>query len=93
LKQIIDQLVGGFFKDSADEFRAIYDSLLLYNDEFFVLKDFNAYVESYNELVDMYKDREKWSQCSLVNIVNSGKFSSDRTIKEYAEDIWKVRCR
>lgn len=93
LKRIIEQLVSGSFDDFNSEFRIIYDSLLLYNDEFFVLKDFHPYVNAFQKLTSLYLDQEKWYRTSLVNIAESGIFSSDRTIKEYANQIWKIKCR
>lgn len=57
-------------------------------DEYFVIKDFTSYVEAWEKLSNIYKDTEKWGQMSLMNIARSAYFSSDRTIKEYADDIW-----
>lgn len=90
LKLCVDQLVNGFFETAGEEFRVIFDSLLLYNDEFFVLKDFNAYLEAYERLQTCYADKEHWHRMALVNIAKSGVFSSDRTIREYADQIWKI---
>lgn len=92
VRRVVDQLIDGFFKEEqSDEFRMIYDSLLLYKDEFFVLHDFASYVEAFGKLQEAYLHQEKWSQLSLINIANSGKFSSDRSIREYGEGIWKVK--
>ena len=92
LHRVVDQLINGFFnQDHCDEFRVIYDSLLLYNDEFFVLQDFSAYIEAFRKLQEAYSQPEQWSRMSLINIAESGRFSSDRSISEYAKDIWKVR--
>ena len=92
LRQCVDQLINGFFnEDASEEFRVIYDSLLVYNDEFFVLKDFASYIEAFNKLTDVYHDRPTWSRMALVNIEEAGRFSSDRAIKEYAREIWKVK--
>lgn len=93
LKKILDQLISDFFNEKNHEFKAIYDSLLLYNDEFFVLKDFSSYVDAFQEMSSLYLEQEKWSQTSLHNISESGVFSSDRTIREYAHQIWRVRYR
>jgi glycogen phosphorylase len=92
LKKILDQLISDFFQEESREFRVIYDSLLLYNDEFFVLKDFSAYVTAYQKVSSLYLDQNKWNQKSLHNISESGIFSSDRTIREYAHQIWRIRC-
>lgn len=91
LKTILEQLVNGFLPYQREEFRAIYHSLLSNNDEFFVLQDFDSYVKTQMELDKRYKDKEKWVQMSIQNIAHSGIFSSDRTIYQYAEEIWKTR--
>ncbi len=91
LKKVIDQLINGFFAEAGGEFRIIYDSLLRDNDQFFVLKDFCPYTEGFNRLNNLYANQEKWFRTSLINIAKSGRFSSDRTIREYAQDIWKVK--
>ncbi|AHF07057.1 glycogen/starch/alpha-glucan phosphorylase [Desulfitobacterium metallireducens] len=89
--RVVDQLINGFFnEEQSEEFRMIYDSLLLYNDEFFVLHDFAAYIDAFKKLREAHMHQEKWNQMSLINIANSGKFSSDRAIREYGEAIWKV---
>lgn len=93
LRTCVDQLIGGFFPDLSEDFRVLYDSLLLYHDEFFILKDFRAYVESYEKLQDMYGNRETWNRMALINIAESGIFSSDRAIREYADRIWKIKYR
>ncbi|MDA8227876.1 MAG: glycogen/starch/alpha-glucan phosphorylase [Desulfitobacterium hafniense] len=92
LKEIVDQLVSGFFTEFEGEFRVIYDSLLLYNDEFFVLKDFSSYVNAYTRVKKLYPNKDDWYRTSSANIAESGIFSSDRTIREYAEQTWRVPC-
>lgn len=93
LMRIIDQLVCGYFQDVGGEFMIIHDSLLRYNDEFFVLKDFRAYYETYQRMLDLYTRKQEWSKATLINIARSGQFSSDRAIHDYAEEIWNIRCR
>lgn len=93
VRRCIDQLNSGFFNQMGEEFSVLFDSLMLYNDEFFHLKDFNAYVAAHNKLLELYRNQEAWNQVSLVNIAQSGVFSSDRTIREYADGIWGVRYR
>jgi starch phosphorylase len=88
---ILEQLVNGFLPYQKEEFRAIYQSLLSNNDEFFVLEDFDSYVRTQMELDDRYKDKEKWIKMSIENIAHAGIFSSDRTIHQYAEDIWQTK--
>ncbi|MHB8126997.1 MAG: glycogen/starch/alpha-glucan phosphorylase [Desulfitobacteriaceae bacterium] len=91
LKLCMDQLINGFFDDTVEGFRLIFDSLLIYSDEFFVLKDFSSYVETYNRVQVLYSDQKNWNRKSLINIAESGKFSSDRTIREYADRIWRIK--
>ena len=68
----------------------IYDNLMRNNDEFFVLKDFNAYVDAWKELEALYSDKTAWGKISVTNTACSGFFSSDRTIEEYVSDIWHL---
>ena len=76
---------------SYGDFHSLYDYLLHANDEFFILKDFNAYAEAHEEIMRRYKDKYNWLKSSAMNIANSGCFSSDRTIDEYANEIWQVK--
>ncbi|WP_042332159.1 glycogen/starch/alpha-glucan phosphorylase [Desulfosporosinus orientis] len=93
LKICVDHLKGSFFEDAGEEFRMLYDSLMIYHDEFFILKDFPAYLAKYGEMQELYGHPQEWNKISLLNIANSGFFSSDRTIREYADWIWKVHYR
>lgn len=91
IHRIVDQLTNGFFENvPRDEFMTIRDSLLKQNDEFLVLKDFDAYVKAQKRLSEDFKNVEVWQSKALVNIAKSGIFSSDYTIKEYAQQIWKL---
>ena len=90
IRKVLEQLTNGFFPDLHDEFEAIYDSLLMQNDQYFVLRDFDSYVNAQRRVSETYEDRNKWLVMSLTNIAKSGYFSSDRTIKEYAKDIWQI---
>jgi starch phosphorylase len=91
LTLITDQLVNGFFSRSGCDFWGIRDALLTYNDEYFVLKDFDDYVRTWKGMCELYQDKTAWNRISLMNIAKAGFFSSDRTIAEYARDIWNVR--
>ena len=73
------------------EFPYIYDSLTANNDQFFVMKDFDAYVNAQEKVDTLYKDTNNWSHMSAMNIAHSGIFASDETIKQYAAEIWKIR--
>ncbi|MDO4746383.1 MAG: glycogen/starch/alpha-glucan phosphorylase, partial [Bacillota bacterium] len=90
IKQIIDQLVNGFFDNFGPEFWSIRDALLRYGDEYFVLEDFRDYMRAWYETGKAYRDEKKWLNMSLTNIAKAGHFSSDRTIMQYANDIWHV---
>ena len=90
LKRMLGQLVDDTFEKSGMKFWGIHDALTKQNDEYFVLGDFDSYFKAWLELGEKYKDKNKWNQMSLANIANSAYFSSDRTIKEYAEDIWHI---
>jgi starch phosphorylase len=90
LARMKDQLVNGFFSRCNYNFWGIHDALLHANDEYFVLGDFDSYVKAWEKMDKIYSDRNKWNKMSLANIAGSAFFSSDRTIKEYAEDIWHV---
>ena len=97
LKKVIDQLVDGTYDDShTGIFRELYNSLLYgvegnRPDVYFVLKDFSEYRKTQEAVGLEYKDKETWIRKSLINIANSGKFSSDRTIMDYARDIWNIK--
>ena len=90
LKRVVDQLIDGTFGRLSGNFDHIYDSLLRSNDEFFVLKDFSSYVDAWHRLENLYTRKDEWNRISLHNTATSGFFSSDRTIKQYAEEIWKL---
>ncbi len=91
LKNVLDALTNGTIPNLQDEGYALFDSLVNFNDEYFVLKDFASYVEAQNKVDDLYKDQNEWARKSLLNIASSAPFSADYTIQRYADDIWKVR--
>lgn len=93
LKTIVEQLVNGTFDKSGKQFWGIYDALISQNDEYFVLKDFDSYINAHKELCTEYDNKQKWTKMSLNNIAKSAFFSSDRTIREYAKDIWNTIYR
>lgn len=90
LQRIVEQLINGHFAGLGGDFWGIYDTLLRNNDEYFVLKDFDAYLAAWQQLSVLYQQPQVWQKISLCNIANAGYFSSDRTIKEYAEQIWHL---
>jgi glycogen phosphorylase len=92
IRKVLDQLINGFFSEEFNEFEAIYDSLLTQNDQYFVLRDFASYVDTQSQIDKDYLLRNHWYKKSLTNIAYSGHFSSDRTIKQYAHEIWRIKA-
>jgi starch phosphorylase len=90
IRQVVDQLTNGFFSEDEGEFESIADSLLVQNDQYFVLRDFASYIEVQEKVGVAYQNTDKWLEQALINISHSGFFSSDRTIQQYADDIWKI---
>ena len=91
VRRALDALNNGTIPGLQDEGRAIFESLINYNDEYFVLKDFNAYVAAQEKVDELYRNDKEWTRKSLLNIASSAPFSADYTIKRYADDIWKVK--
>ena len=93
IKRILDTLKGDFYKDAnPGEFMPIFDSVVNRNDEYFVLEDFVPYIEETRKAYDIYKNnRMKWLKMSAFNIAKSGRFSSDETIRAYANEIWDLK--
>lgn len=91
IKRVVDQLVSGELPAGREEFADLYDCLLLHNDEFFVLEDFETYAAAQEQIDLLYKDVSRWRRMCIQNIAHSGEFSSDNTIWEYAVGIWQVK--
>ncbi|NMA82338.1 MAG: glycogen/starch/alpha-glucan phosphorylase [Epulopiscium sp.] len=91
VKKTIDQLLDRSLHANHEEYRALYDQLVRYGDNYFILKDFNEYRLAHERINNLYRDWEKWFEISLINIAHSGIFSSDYTIKRYAKEIWDIR--
>lgn len=90
LKQVIDMIRDGFFTPGCEnEFKDLVD-MLLYHDRFLTLADYRAYITSQELVSEVYRDQARWAEMAINNIASSGKFSSDRTISEYAREIWGV---
>ncbi len=90
IKKVVDQLRTNFYTDDFGQFEEIYNHLVTWNDEFFVLKDFAAYVEANEKLNEMYQDKDSWFHSAIINVAKSGRFSSDQTIRQYADEIWGI---
>ncbi|MFC4651488.1 glycogen/starch/alpha-glucan phosphorylase [Lactococcus nasutitermitis] len=91
IHRILDAFIDGTIPNISMEGPEIFDSLTTYNDEYFVLRDFKDYVRAQKSLETLYRDKTAWTKATLMNIANSGRFSSDRTVREYAEDIWYIK--
>ena len=97
IKRVVDQLVDGTYTKGQDRelFRSLYNSLLNTQstdkaDRYFILKDFRAYAEAHKRVEEAYKNTSGWAKSAILNVANVGKFSSDRTIKEYVDEIWHL---
>jgi len=91
LKKAIDLISSGYFsRGDGDLFKPLVDSLL-HHDEYLVFADYQSYVECQERVSQAYLDREQWNRMAVLNVARMGKFSSDRSIREYCEDIWKVK--
>ena len=95
IRAVLTQLVDGTYSQgNFEEFRDIYNSLLDGQggrpDMYFILKDFRSYAEAQERVESAYKDEKKWARSAMLNTAKSGKFSSDRTIEEYAKEIWHL---
>ena len=88
---VIDSLKNCTWSNDPNEFKLINNDLMMRNDEFFVLADFDAYIYAQEKVQARYMDKSRWAKTMLVNIAKSGYFSSDRTISEYAKEIWDLK--
>lgn len=90
LKKIVDSFMDGTWSKNPDEFKIIYDELMFKNDEYYLLADFDDYERTQSNIRRYYTDRNLWAKMCLINIAKSGFFSSDRTIEQYAQEIWHL---
>ena len=92
VKNIMDSLFSGEWTNyKPDRFRMIFDEIMNNRDNYYILKDFDSYVKAQEKVAELYQNKMNWQRMCLMNIANSGKFSSDRTIKQYAEEIWHLQ--
>ena len=96
VRNALTQLINGALDEDTELFRELYEVLLngyggSRADEYFILKDFEDYAKAQMEIDAAYKDKKKWAKMAVLNTAKSGKFSSDRTIKEYADEIWNIK--
>jgi len=91
LKQALDMIASGYFcPGDAGRYQDIVDTLLRHGDRFLLLADYAAYVACQDKVSELYRDSSEWTRRAILNVAGMGKFSSDRTIREYAEHIWHV---
>ena len=96
IRRVLTQLVDGTYcQNDRELFRPLYNSLLntqctQYADTYFILKDFRSYADAQRRVSEYYKDEAAWAKSAILNVAHVGKFSSDRTIQEYVDDIWNL---
>ena len=96
LAKVVEQLIDGTYDPTHQIFKELHDSLVYgvegqRPDVFYVLADFDSYCKAQEEIAAAYADKKAWAKKTLINIANSGKFSSDRTIEDYVRDIWHLK--
>ncbi|HPC19556.1 MAG TPA: glycogen/starch/alpha-glucan phosphorylase [Kiritimatiellia bacterium] len=91
IRRVLDAIKNNFFNlDQPGLYQPIWDALLTHGDYYLVLDEFDAYVECQAKIAQVFEDQARWARMCIMNIANSGKFSTDRTIAEYARDIWNI---
>ena len=96
IRHVLMQLINGeYAPNDPERFRELYNALLIdggYNrpDPYFILKDFRSYADAQRRVEEAYRDEKRWAKMAMLNVAHSGKFTSDRTIQEYVDDIWKL---
>jgi len=95
IRKVLMQLVNGMYSSDTELFRPLYNSLLNtlstdVADRYFILKDFRAYAEAQKRVEEYYKDEKAWATSAILNVASSGKFTSDRTIQEYVDEMWHL---
>ena len=92
LRRVLDQISGGFFSPDAPElFTPLTDSLLNLGDNYLLLADYASYVACQEQVSELFRDKDEWARRAILNTAGMGKFSSDRTIAEYAREIWGIK--
>ena len=93
LRNVLEGLIDGSWAEDRTLFRPIYDSLLSggWADPYFILADFRSYADAQKRIEEAYRDRRRWVKMAFMNTACAGKFSADRTIREYVEDIWHLK--
>ncbi|ATZ96177.1 MULTISPECIES: glycogen phosphorylase [Dickeya] len=92
LHRVLTQIATGVFSpDEPGRYADLFDSLVNFGDHYQLLADYRSYVDSHDKVDDVYRDEDEWTRRTLHNIANMGYFSADRTIQEYADDIWHIK--
>ena len=92
LKQALDMINNGYFSpDDHQRFKSIFDLLTYHGDHYMLLADYAAYIEAQQQVESVYRDTDAWTRKAILNVAQMGKFSSDRTIREYSQQIWNAR--
>lgn len=91
LQKIISAMIDNTFSDDPNAFKTIYNELMFKNDEYLLLADYDAYAYAQHNVEMRYAQKQAWARMCLVNIAQSGFFSSDRTIQQYADEIWNIK--
>jgi starch phosphorylase len=92
LREVLDMIGSGFFSpDEPDRFKPIVDTLLQHGDHYLLLADYAGYIACQGKVDIAYQNKEQWVRSAILNVANMGKFSSDRTIRQYAEQIWDAK--
>jgi len=91
LRLVLDMINTGFFSvEEPDRYQLIFDNLTKYGDHYLLLADYVSYMSAQDKVSMLYQDKEEWTRRAILNVANMGKFSSDRTISEYAKTVWNV---
>ncbi|MDP1681516.1 MAG: glycogen/starch/alpha-glucan phosphorylase, partial [Burkholderiales bacterium] len=92
LKQALDMLNSGYFSpEDHDRFKPIFNALTYHGDHYMLLADYASYIDCQQQVEHLYRDKDAWTRKAILNVANMGKFSSDRTIREYSEHIWNAK--
>ncbi|MGB7568200.1 MAG: glycogen/starch/alpha-glucan phosphorylase [Chitinivibrionales bacterium] len=92
LRKVMDLIAKGFFSPEEPHlFRPVFDSILNGGDKYMLMADFDSYIACNNRLTEAYRDQERWTKMSILNVAHMGRFSSDRTIQQYADEIWDAK--
>ena len=94
LKSVLDMIASGAFSpDERDRYRGVVDALLWGGDHYFLLADYDSYIATQRQVDQRFRDRDAWARSAIANVAGMGPFSADRTIGQYAEQIWRVQPR